>query len=237
MADGRYPYADRFLSAIWGALGGDPKTIEDVTFSGDAVLPACYAMTDLGAASLAAAGAATAELVATTGVSQPSVHVDRTRGTAWFAARPNRSASGRPDLAVRSATSRPTTRPPTVDFIRFQANYEHLRDAILAVLDVPEDKDAIAAVISEHDADEIETAIVNGGGAASASRSVEEWATHPQGSAVNAEPLIDVTTTARVADRWQPTPERPLAGIRVLDVTRVLAVRWARGFSPGTAPR
>jgi hypothetical protein len=77
-------------------------------------------------------------------------------------------------------------------------------------------------------ADEAEYAIVTGGGAAAATRTLDEWAAHPQGQAAAAEPLIDMTFgdgafgSGPLAG-WAPTPERPLAGIRVLDITRVLA--------------
>src|SRR6185437_5801234 len=65
--------------------------------------------------------------------------------------------------------------------------------------------------------------VVAGGGAAAASRTVEEWAAHPQGAAVAAEPLVAIAETGQRASDWTPVPERPLAGLRVLDMTRVLA--------------
>ena len=59
---------------------------------------------------------------------------------------------------------------------------------------------------------------------ASASRSLSEWSAHPQGSAVSAEPVVDITLTqAGERDTWRPLPERPLVGVRVLDLTRVVA--------------
>jgi crotonobetainyl-CoA:carnitine CoA-transferase CaiB-like acyl-CoA transferase len=138
-------------------------------------------------------------------------------------------------------------------WIRFQANYPHLRAAALAVLGTSEDGAAIASAVAGAKADELEAAVIAGGGAAAASRTTREWAAHPQGAAVAAEPLVDIAETgrrdtsqrdpgrrdmsrggagwggaggegtARQDGDWRPAAGRPLAGLRVLDMTRVLA--------------
>jgi crotonobetainyl-CoA:carnitine CoA-transferase CaiB-like acyl-CoA transferase len=56
-------------------------------------------------------------------------------------------------------------------------------------------------------------------------RTPAQWAVHPQGVAVAGEPLIAATpgTAGPTTSAWNPSPARPLAGLRVLDLTRVLA--------------
>jgi crotonobetainyl-CoA:carnitine CoA-transferase CaiB-like acyl-CoA transferase len=182
-------------------------------------------MTDLGAACLAGAGAAVAGLVAEADGARLTVTVDRPLATGLFhrAARPLRAAARSPfhpmSRDFRTADGR---------WLRFQANYPHLRAATLAVLGTGEDGDAIAAAVAKANADELEAVVIAGGGAAAASRTTREWAAHPQGAAVAAEPLVDITQTGRREEgrrgsTWRPVPERPLAGLRVLDMTRVLA--------------
>ena len=210
--------AHQFLADLGAALGIDTGTVE---FTGTGVLGAPYSMTDLGAACLAGAGAAVADLVASVDAGSPAgVTVDRPLATGLF----HRAA--RPLHATTRSPFHPMSRDfPTADgrWLRFQANYPHLRAATLGVLGTSEDGDEIAAVVAESKADEIEAAVVAGGGAAAASRTVAEWAAHPQGAAVAAEPLVAVEQTGQRDVDWAPVPERPLAGLRVLDMTRVLA--------------
>ena len=85
----------------------------------------------------------------------------------------------------------------------------------------------MAAEAARWDADDLEAAIVTAGGAAAAMRSASDWDAHPQGTAVTAEPLLHVerTTTGSgwPGDAAALRSVRPLDGLRVLDLTRVLA--------------
>ena len=225
--------AHRFLDDLGAALGLD---VQSVRFTGAGALAGPYPMTDLGAACLAGAGAAVADLVTDGGTAgtaagepRPAVTVSRPLATGLFhrAARPLRAAARSPFHPMSRDFATADGR-----WIRFQANYPHLRAATLAVLGTGEDGAAIAAAVAAANADELEAAVIAGGGAAAASRTTREWAAHPQGAAVAAEPLVDITQAGprdglggdgRPEGDWRPVPERPLAGLRVLDLTRVLA--------------
>jgi hypothetical protein len=215
----------RLYQSMWAALGGPGDLVSGVSFSGGEVLPGPFAVSPVGAASFATVGAAVADLMSTVTGQPPAVHVDRTLASVWLAhwSAPVGWDRGTPWHGVSTDYAASDGR-----WVRLQANYHHLRRAAAKALGATEDRESFARAIAAMTADEAEHAIVSGGGAAAATRTLDEWAAHPQGQAAAAEPLIDVTfgdsTFAGGAlAGWAPTPGRPLAGIRVLDITRVLA--------------
>ena len=112
-------------------------------------------------------------------------------------------------------------------WIRLHTNAPHHREAALAVLQTAADKDAVAAAVSRWRIDDLEQAIVERGGCAAAMRDLASWSSHPNGQALLTEPLIwrDDAEAGGVSEdpTGHPRPARPLSGIRVLDLTRVLA--------------
>ena len=138
------------------------------------------------------------------GGASPAVTVDRPLATGLFhrAARPLRAATRSPFHPMSRDFATADGR-----WIRFQANYPHLRAATLAVLGTGEDGAAIASAVAGAKADELEAAVIAGGGAAAASRTTQEWAAHSQGAAVAAEPLVDIAETDH--RRHGPEPGQP----------------------------
>ena len=201
---------------------GSPVPPSPVTLLVGQSLPSVFAVSDLAQASIAVAGSTLASFVALKrGGPPPGVVVDRDLASAWF------SGSIRPlgwDLL-------PAWDAVGGDYecrdgwIRLHTNAPRHRAAALAVLDVPEDRSAVGAAVGTWSAQELETAVVAAGGAAAAMRSIADWREHPQGHAVAGEPLVwtQRTSTARRPNAALESRERPLAGLRVLDLTRVLA--------------
>ncbi|WP_119417782.1 CoA transferase [Desertibaculum subflavum] len=114
---------------------------------------------------------------------------------------------------------------PTRDgrFIYFHCNFPNHRDAMLSVLGTAPERAAAAGAASRREAAELEEAVVAAGGVGVMVRSAAEWAEHPQAAAVAELPLLEIVRIGDAPREPLPDGDRPLAGIRVLDLTRVLA--------------
>jgi crotonobetainyl-CoA:carnitine CoA-transferase CaiB-like acyl-CoA transferase len=108
-------------------------------------------------------------------------------------------------------------------WVRFHCNYPHHRAAALGVLGVGEDVVAAKRAAAAWDGPELEDAIHAAGGCAALVRSAAQWGSHPHAAAVAAQPLLGIERIGDAPAESLPKGDRPLAGIRVLDLTRVLA--------------
>jgi len=107
--------------------------------------------------------------------------------------------------------------------VRFHCNYPHHRAAALGVLGVGEDVEAAKRAAASWDGLALEDAIHAAGGCAALVRSTQEWAAQPHSAAVAGQPLLDIERIGDAPPMPLPKADRPLSGIRVLDLTRVLA--------------
>jgi len=215
------------LREIWGAVGGDPTATQQLALKGQGSLPSYFATTELATAAMGASGLALAELLQTLKHSAPdsaleakSITVDRRLASLWFNKTiapegwkiPAEPALGPADYRTRDG------------WIRLHTNAPHHREAALRVLGVKADTAAVVTAVAHWDTAELETAMVDNGACAAQMRSWTAWQEHPQGRAVLAEPLLHWRNgTKSHTITWPSSRERPLHGLRVLDMTRVLA--------------
>ncbi|EFL37011.1 L-carnitine dehydratase/bile acid-inducible protein F [Streptomyces viridochromogenes DSM 40736] len=211
----------------WAALGADSSLLDRVSYGGPSGgLPARLPVLELARATVAVCSLAASELVSVrTGRPAPRVRVDDEAVATAFLS----------DRLVRVDGQAWSTFAPLSRFwrasdgwVRTHANYPHHRARLLAALGVPGDcgdavVDAVAGAIAERTALEVEETVYAAGGLAVAARGPEEWARSEQGALAAGQPLL---TTARVDDapvRVLGDAALPCAGLRVLDLTRVLA--------------
>jgi len=102
-------------------------------------------------------------------------------------------------------------------------NFPNHRAAALGVLGVAEDRAAVTRAVAGWNAADLEAAIIAAKGAGGMVRSQAEWASHPQAAAIAALPLMEIVRIGDSPPEPLPAGDRPLNGIRVLDLTRVLA--------------
>jgi len=215
------------LTSIQAALGL-PHT--PIPFTSSGALPSAFAVTDLACASIAAAGQAVSELLQRQTGRVPSLEVDRRLASFWFATSIRPVGWSVPPLWDPVAGDYATKD----GWIRLHTNAPHHRAAAENVLGACADRAAMASQVASWAKTDLEHAVVEAGGCAAEMRSWAQWQIHPQGIAVNAEPLVQFTpSNSQNAKPWQGSVARPLAGIKVLDLTRVLAGPVASRFLAG----
>ncbi|MBV1946030.1 CoA transferase [Streptomyces sp. BV129] len=116
-------------------------------------------------------------------------------------------------------------------WVRTHANYPHHRLRLLDALGLPDGAapEDMERLLLERSALEIEETVYAAGGLAVALRTPGQWAAHPQAAEVAKRPLVERAPIGATSGRELPPLEResapllPAAGLRVLDLTRVLA--------------
>lgn len=107
--------------------------------------------------------------------------------------------------------------------IFLHAGYPHLRDGLLKLLNCPNDTHAITAAVSTWDSAALEDAIAKARLCGAIARSADEWLQTPQGRLLASQPVIQIERIGDSAPEAMGLARRPLEGVRVLDLTHVLA--------------
>ncbi|MFG3585381.1 CoA transferase [Streptomyces sp. NPDC047990] len=215
----------------WAALGGDPALLSRLsTVTRAGTLAARLPVRELARAGVGVCALAGAELTAVrTGGGVPEVRVDDGAVATAFVSERQLRVGGRASVSFA-----PLSRFwRTADgWVRTHANYPHHRARLLEALGLPADAsvEAVGSHLAGRSAAEVEETVYAAGGLAVALRTAARWAAHEQGAAVARHPLVDRETVdeADPSAPWVPArlsgdPLRPAAGVRVLDLTRVIA--------------
>ncbi|MEO8079567.1 MAG: CoA transferase [Caldimonas sp.] len=115
-------------------------------------------------------------------------------------------------------------------WVRLHTNFAHHRDGALRLLGLPPgpgtSREAVAAALVDWSAEAFEQAAADAGLVVAALRTFDEWDRHPQRVAIEDLPLVEIEQVGDAAPLPWPTfaPDaRPLDGLRVLELTRILA--------------
>ena len=213
----------QILADLWTLAGGEPSALDAVTLTGEEPqLPSSFRVAAAAQTSIAAAGLAAAHVWELRSGQDQKVAVDMRHAV----------VECRSERYLRVEDQQP---PPAWDaiagvyktrgqrFVRLHTNFPHHRDAVCRVLNCKAERDEVQAALMQWDAEAFETAAYQAGGVVAMMRSYDEWSQTPQAKALAALPVLTIEKIGDAAPKPWPAGSRPLAGLRVLDLSRVIA--------------
>jgi crotonobetainyl-CoA:carnitine CoA-transferase CaiB-like acyl-CoA transferase len=222
--------ADAAIAAIWCEAGLPASSLKRLHLAGDEpVLRSSFAVGTAAQASLGAAALAATEIGRQRNGVIQDVSVDM-REAALECCGAFTIDGRKPEIWDRLAGIYPCGPGGSGGFVRLHTNFAHHRDGVLRLLGLEPgtstQRSDVEAALARWSAHDFETAAAAAGLVVAALRRFDEWDRHPQQAAIQALPLVEITRIGDAAPRtWPELPgaARPLEGLRVLDLTRILA--------------
>lgn len=211
------------LADLWTLGGGEPSALDAVTLTGrEPILPSSFRVGAASQVTIAAAGLAAAEIWKARSGEAQGISVDMMHA----------AVECRSERYLRVDDKPP---PPAWDaiagvyktgdgrFVRLHTNFPHHRDNVCKVLACKPERDDVQRALMQWKAEAFETDAYAGGCVVSMMRSHDEWLATSQAQALEPLPLIQIEKIGEAAPRPWPAGDRSLAGLRVLDLSRVIA--------------
>ncbi len=215
------------LCEIWSSAGGDLADLEHVVIDGvDPQYPSPFRVGTVAAASIAGAALAAARLW----------HARTGRWQRATVSMRHAAASFRSERYLRVDDAPPPELWDTFSgyyrtgddrWVQLHTNFAHHRACALWVLGLDPARttdraDGERAMLA-WDGQAAEDALAEAGGCGYLARTPEEWRAHPQARALAALPPLDLDRVGEAPVRAFRAGAMPLSGVRVLDMSRVIA--------------
>jgi crotonobetainyl-CoA:carnitine CoA-transferase CaiB-like acyl-CoA transferase len=211
------------LADIWTSAGGEASALDTLTLTGDEPqVPSSFRVAAAAQTSIAAAGLAAAQIWKLRSGQPQDVAVDMRHATVECRSERYLRVDGKPPPPAWDAIAG-IYRTRDRRFVRLHTNFPHHRDAVCRVLNCKPERDAVQAALMQWDGEAFETVAYAAGGVVALMRSHDEWSALPHAAALAELPLITIEKIGDAAPKPWPKGDRPLAGIRVLDLSRVIA--------------
>lgn len=213
------------LAGLVPLAGLAEDDLDRVAFRGPAaVLPSTFAVTEAAGALVAALGLAVDRLARSRSRSPARrIVVDLVHAAVACQSERHLRFAGEPPQLWDPLAGHYAVRD---GWVQFHTNFEHHRSAALTALglDVTADRADLERAVVDRSRFEIEDVVTGRGGIAVAVRSTAEWDAHPHAAATRSVEPLALTPGSGSGDPLDPTPaDRPLTGVRVLDLTRIIA--------------
>jgi crotonobetainyl-CoA:carnitine CoA-transferase CaiB-like acyl-CoA transferase len=211
------------LEHLWALAGGEGAALDAVTLTGEEPqLPSSFRVAAAAQTSIAAAALAAAEIWKMRSGERQQIAVDMCHAVVECRSERYLRLEGTPPPPVWDAIAG-IYKTRDRRFVRLHTNFPHHREAVCRVLNCKAERDDVQRALLQWDAEAFETAAYGAGGVVAMMRSHEEWSALPQAAALAALPVLTIEKIGEAAPKPWPDGDRPLAGLRVLDLSRVIA--------------
>ncbi|QPF89614.1 CoA transferase [Bradyrhizobium commune] len=213
----------QILKDIWTSAGGDAAALARVRLTGEEPqIPSSFRVAVAGQTTIAAAGLAAAELWKLRSGEAQDVSVDMRHAVVECRSERYLRVDDKPPPPAWDAIAG-VYRTGDNRFVRCHTNFPHHRDAVCNVLGCEPEREKVQAALMQWKGADFETAAYAAGGVVALMRSHDEWSALPQSRALAELPLVSVEKIGDAPPKPWPQGDRPLAGLRVLDLSRVIA--------------
>lgn len=211
------------LKDIWTSAGGEAAALERVRPTGaEPQIPSSFRVAVAAQTTIAAAGLAVAEIWRLRSGETQDVCVDMRHAVAECRSERYLRLDDKPPPPAWDAIAG-VYRTGDGRFVRCHTNFPHHRDAVCKVLGCEPERDKVQAALMQWNGEDFETAAYAAGGVVALMRSYDEWSALPQARALAELPLVSIEKIGEAPPKPWPKGDRPLSGLRVLDLSRVIA--------------
>ena len=219
------PAADptKVLADVWRTAGQDGNALSEAEFIGaEPVLPSSFAVGTAAQATIGATALAAGELWLLRTGRRQRIRVDMRAAAIEFRSERYLRVNGKVPAEYHDNIAG-LYRCGDGRWVRLHTNLPHHCSGLLALLGCEHDRDAVQRKLEGWKAEALEDAAAEAGLVVTACRTFTEWDEHPQGRAISKLPLFTIEQIGDAPAKPLPAAERPLSGIKVLDLTRIIA--------------
>lgn len=212
------------LAQIWRLAGGETGALDRVTLTGsEPALPGIYKVGVQAQAAIAATGLAAAAIHQARGGPAQQVGLSMRHAAAAFRSESYLRVDGKP-ARMGSDPLHGFYKCGDGGWVQIHTNYPQHRMAAAELLHCPYSRAGVQRCFDTMSAQEAEDLFAANMLPIGRMRSEDEWNAHPQSAALDAQQVLILEKIGEAAPRpLPPAGQRPLEGLRVLDLTKVIA--------------
>jgi crotonobetainyl-CoA:carnitine CoA-transferase CaiB-like acyl-CoA transferase len=212
------------FKGVWTALDGESLALDQISFTGEGHgLPSVFKVGLAAQVTEGAAGLMAAEVWrARTGEDQ-TVSIDRDAASIGFRSERHAHIVGEEPEYIWDEISG-YYRCGDGRWVQLHCNYPHHMAGATAAFKSQVSRAGMQQALNQVTAAEAEAVLIQHRLPGGMLRTQAEWRAHPAGQALEGAPLITLDKIGDSAPKtWSANPARPLEGVKVLDMTRVIA--------------